>query len=153
MCPSSVFMFGWTNMANCSHALHRSRSHVYYSSLSVWQTEAKKKEDRQTKQRRNSCNCPVVPVGCGTAAGPAVPALVHKPSGFAGLWSDSAKLVIVGLHQGFLLFLVVTGLITGPVVTLGLITPFTFCDLLRLHVPVDLLSEVRLSFFRGKCLV
>lgn len=79
----------------------------------------------------------MVPTGRGTAADPAVPLLVHKPDGFAGLWWDSAKLVIVGLHQGFLLFLVLTGLITGAVITLGLITSFAFCDLLRLHVPVD----------------
>lgn len=50
---------------------------------------------------------------------------------------DSAKLVVVGLHQGFLLFLGVTGLFAGAVVTLGLITRLTLCSLLRLHVPVD----------------
>lgn len=149
MCPPSVSMFSWTDVANRSHALQRSRSHVYCSSLSVWQTDAKKEgQTNKTQQKRNSCNCPAIPTGRGTAADPAVPLLVQKPDGFAGLWSDSAKLVIVGLHQKFLLFLVVAGLITGAVVTLGLITSFASWDLLRLHVPVDQLLEVRLSFFR-----
>lgn len=80
--------------------------------------------------------------GRGTAADLAVPLVVRGPNGFAGRWPDSAKLVVVGLHQGFLLFLVVTGLFAGTVVTLGLIAAFTLGQLLRLHVPVEELMEV-----------
>lgn len=147
MCSSSVSMFGWMNVANRSHALQRSRSHVYCSSLSVWGTDVERR--RTDKQNKKEIAATVLwSTGRDTVADPAVPLLVHKPNGFASLWSDSAKLVIIGLHQGFLLFLVVTGLITGAVVTLRLITSFT--DLLRLHVPVDWLLEVRLIFFREK---
>lgn len=74
MCPPSVSTFGWTNVANCSHALQRSRSHVYRSSSSVWRTDGKRRRTtNKTKQKRNSCNCPVVPPGRGTAADPAGP--------------------------------------------------------------------------------
>lgn len=63
--------------------------------------------------------------------------LFASQMGLLVVGADSAKLVVVGLHQGFLLFLVVTGLFAGAVVTLGLITRLTFCGLLWLHVPVD----------------
>ena len=48
----------------------------------------------------------------------------------------STKLVVVGLHQRLLLFLVVTRLVTGAVAALGLVTHFTLRDLL-LHILVD----------------
>lgn len=50
----------------------------------------------------------------------------------------STELVVVGLHQGLLLFLWVTRLITGAVTALGLFKHVTFFDLL-LQILVDLL--------------
>lgn len=71
-----------------------------------------------------------------------------------GRWGDggggsiglSAKLVVVGFHQGLLLFLVVTRLITGAVAALGFLTRFTLCRLLMQILVDELQRAVRLGW-------
>lgn len=115
--------------------MNKEAGHMFTAAACLFGGQMWKEEGQTNKTKKEIAATVLWSTGRDTVADPAVPLLVHKPNGFASLWSDSAKLVIIGLHQGFLLFLMVTGLITGAVVTLRLITSFT--DLLRLHVPVD----------------
>lgn len=68
-------------------------------------------------------------------AGGTVPTLADEPLRFG----TSTNLIIVGLHQRLLLFLLLTRLVTGDIAANGLLAHFTLCDLLQ-HILVHELS-------------
>lgn len=85
MCPPSV-----STLVNLSHRLQRSSPRACGGSLSVWQTDVKRRT-RKKRRRRNSCNCPAVMMGRGTVADSAVPLPVRESNGFAGRWGGLSK--------------------------------------------------------------